>query len=689
METFTQTIKKASESFLKSDPSSLPEILAIFLGGSRVYNQHKYTILGSESNLRDYDSIVVMPTKHDIYYLLNDQRRRQLFVKIMGIEKEECVDLRVPCPNSLLWREFDAVRFSGYDVNGAERSVKILNLADILSKETINLLSSKDRRIFEAVGPEGKRSLFVQSTSVPCQLVIQHDQWVYVTSPKELENPSAAFGYMADLLLTSACVYDQGTYGHSIKKVAAELYFAKGRTYPTLQAFSRNLHFHPTYMNWLSQELDNLYAPFEVNTSVSNAGTGDERWRLYLGNTCNTLTVFDLENVSLCVEGVSDETLRQFNDGQVTCFHENVQVSSFKSTSYTARTRDGVEIFVKETPFAKDEKNRAELAARFFPHVMNPRIGAKGELVYPLFSGATKSEVRLSYVRNGYKDEELAQRLLHAEMVQAENTLRAYRQSLSLTSCSIDSAEALPRHSIQRLFHSRLVGNSWMRLHYGKGVKLPGVEHPITFDQLLTLRWNINEQCYESLQDAFDYARDLVAAGSPYLQACPTVFGLGSGNIMLSETFTRKGGSGEILFIDFRSSGFHPVMLDLAITMFDSLFRNMPGDKFDNGTRCHVNGGEIVVDLLPGQIDVLTQAILRIKQHYLIEPLFEEVQRLGGNLEEHGSLLVAALFLCATVSRDLSNDPIAFVENVALGLSFIRARNLGDIDACFQKFGFS
>ncbi|KAI1427458.1 hypothetical protein F5Y12DRAFT_711994 [Xylaria sp. FL1777] len=212
-----------------------------------------------------------------------------------------------------------------------------------------------------------------------------------------------------------------------------------------------------------------------------------------------------------------------FNDGQITRLQgEETPIFPSNSTSYKARTDDGVEIFVKETPFTKDEEHGAELAAKFFPRVMNPRIAAEGELVYPLFRGTTKSDIRLSYIRSGYKDRDLAQRLLHAEMVQAEDTLRAYRQSLSLTGSSIDSME------------------------------LPGVEHAIPFDQLLTLRWRINGQRYASLQDAFHYARSVVEPGSPYLQASPTVFGLGHGqgdNIMLSDTFRRKGGVGKVLFI--------------------------------------------------------------------------------------------------------------------------------------------
>ncbi|KAI0538521.1 hypothetical protein GGR58DRAFT_526092 [Xylaria digitata] len=677
MDAFTQNLQKYTQSSLKSNPSSLPEILAIFLGGSRLYKQQA-------SKQSDYDSVVIMSTKQEIYSLLNDRRRRHAFAAMIGIEQEEFGDLEVPSPTSPLWSEFDAVRFAGHGANSDMRLVKILNLVDICQKEATNLLTFKERRVFET-GRLGARFLCVQTTTLPNGLKIQHDQWVYTTAPSHV-----AFGYIADLLLSSACVYDKDKHCHNIKKVVAERYFSKSGTYPTLKSFCRNSSFPPTYSNWFSRELTGLFAPFQENASFSSP-----QWQVFLGENCSTKTLISLGNTSPSAKQISDKTLRQFNDGKITRLQNETSILSFNSISYKARTDDGVEIFVKETPFAKEEKHGAELALRFFPRIMNPRIAVKGELVYPFFRGTTKTDVRLSYIRSGYKDRDLAQRLLHVEMVQAEDTLRAYRQSLSLTDGSVHSAGTLPRYNIQRFFHDRLIDDSRMKSFYGQGMKLPGVERPIPFDKLLALRWRINGQRYTSLKDAFDYARSIVAPGSPYLQASPIAFGLGDfhgGNVMMSDEFRKKGGSSEVLFIDFEVSGFHPVMLDLAKplyfdTMFESLFRKILGDGFNNGTRCHVAGSEIVVDLAP-RVDALKRAILRIKTQYLIKPLSAEVQRLGGNLEDHVPILAVALFLCATVSRNFSDDPIDFAEKFALGFIFLRARNWDDIDACFRELGF-
>ncbi|KAJ3580235.1 hypothetical protein NPX13_g338 [Xylaria arbuscula] len=690
MDFFSQHLRKATKSFIKSDPSSLPEILAIFIGGSRIYKQHMDPSIESKTETRDYDSVVVVPTKHDIYYLLNDPERRQMFTKLMGIAKEDKIYLRMPSPSSVLWAEFDAVGYTGYGENGDERSVKILNLIDIFCKETINLLSSKDRRVYNAVGPMGLRSLCVQTTTISNHLVIQHAQWVYSSSPREGDNNIyAAFGYMVDMLLTSAVVYGQEAYGGKVKQAIARRYFAKSKSYPTLDSFCRNSRFQPRYKDWLSRELASLYPEFKADISapnVSSSGSGNGKWQVLFGATCSTKPVTSPGQVSFSAKTVSNETMSEFNDGRITRLYEDTSIFSLTSASYRAVTNQGVEILVKKTSSAKDEMHGAELAARYFPRIMKPRIAAKGELVYPLFRGISKSDLRLSYIHSEYEDQDMAQRLLHAEIVSAEDTLRAYRKSLSLV-------DGPPRSKLHQFFYDRLVDNSWMKLHYREGVKLRGVEQAISFDQLLMLRWRINGQGYGSLRDAFNYARDVLAPESPDLEACSVVFGLGRGNLMLSEAFKKKGGASEIHFTDLGASVFHPVMLDLATplyadTMFESLFRNMLGDELHRGVRYSIAEGEIVVHL-SRRVDVLTQSILRIKKHYLIEPICKEVQSLGRNLGDHVPLLAVGLFLCATVSRNFVNDPIAFVENFALGLSFLSARSFGDIDSCFQRVGFN
>ena len=548
MQAFTQNLQKTTQSFVKSDPSSLPEILAIFVGGIRIYRKHDGLALENEPSGPNHDGLLVVPTKHDIYQLFNDPQRRQLLTKIVGIVKEENADFEVPSPSSSLWSEFDAVQLKGYNENGDEKSVKIFNLMDDLCKETTNALCSKHGRVCE-------------------------------------------------------------------------------------------------------------------------------EWQIWLGAVSrhNPKTVLD-------------EIPTQSNDCPITRLSEDTSISSSESTSDKAMTAEGGETLFKEAPLAEDKKYNAELAAKFFPRVVIPRVAAKGELFYRFFRISTKSDVRLSYIRGQYKDKDIAQRLLHAETVQAEDTLRAYRQSLSLTNSGRnDPTDAPPRGRIQQLFRDRLLDDSWMRLRYGQGVDFHNIGQFTPLDEVLTLRWRINGKCYGTLKDAFDYAREVLAPESPYLQTCPVVFGLGKYNILLPEAFNKKGGSDEVVYTDTDTSGFDSVMLDLASPLYvDNMFDMV----LDRDMLFGVSHGEIIFDL-SYQPDDVTQGIRRIKKNNLIKPLCEEVQRLGGNLEDHVPLLAVALFLCTTVSEDYSSSPIDFIESFALGLVFLRARTFEELDSCFQTLGFS
>ncbi|KAI1324563.1 hypothetical protein F5Y16DRAFT_411939 [Xylariaceae sp. FL0255] len=671
MDDFLQNLEVCNRSFLRTDLSALGEILAVFLGGSRLYKQQAHTLHGSEST-SDYDGILVVPTKKEIHSLLTTRDRRQTLAEVVGIEQAELADLEVPCPSSKLWSEFDAIGFAGRGADGDERSVKLLNLADILRKETINLLTFKDRRVFDAVSPGRSRTLINQTTILPNGLKIQHDQWVYATLSNEKEHRFVAFGYMADLLLSSACVYDRDNYKRSIKKAIARLYYAKSEAPPTLHSFCRNDLFHPTYKIWLNRELASLYAPLIPNMSCSGAEARGDKWQVLL----------DLENASPRAPEISDETLRQFNNGNFITIEDDVPIISPDSSSFKARTENGAEIFVKKTRFAQDEKNGARMAAIYFSRVAKPRISANGELIYPLFRGSTKSDIRLSYIRSGYTDRDLAQRLLYAEMVQAEDTFRAYRQCLLLPRRDVDVPDVHPDVVSQRFFHDRLINDTWMRKSYGQGMKLLGLGQPVSFDRLLAMRWRINGHSYGSLRDAFDYSASIIAPRSRCLRACPIVFGLGDCH----------GGSGDVLFIDFKVSGYYPVMLDIAPplfvdTMFETLYRQVLGDGLHNQTSCSIIDGDVFVSLkVP--VNTLTQSILRIKMHYLIQPLCEEVRKSGVNLEDHVPILAVALFLCATLSSNLSDDPNAFGEAAAVGLTFLRAQTWDDIDDCFQRLGF-
>ncbi|KAJ2984480.1 hypothetical protein NUW58_g6037 [Xylaria curta] len=96
----------------------------------------------------------------------------------------------------------------------------------------------------------------------------------------------------------------------------------------------------------------------------------------------------------------------------------------------------------------------------------------------------------------------------------------------------------------------------------------------------------------------------------------------------------------------------------------------MPG-KVNLSLQCRVSRetNTIVIELSP-RISSLAQVILDIKLRYLVGPLYEEVRKLGENLEDHVPLLLSnALFLCAAVAKDFLNDEEALLSN------FVTAQN--------------
>ncbi|KAI1329146.1 hypothetical protein F5Y16DRAFT_418380 [Xylariaceae sp. FL0255] len=738
MDVFAQHLQKTSLCFLKGDPACFPEIQAVFLGGSRVYHANSNSgCEGDHITVPSYDSTVVVRTKKDIYTLLNDADdngwRRKAFANLMGIEKEsgfEGIGVQVPDPTSPLWSEFDAVRFAGCGAESdGDRSITILNLVDIFRKETINILTFKDKRVYRAllIGGDGRLvyewSLSVaQTTSLQNGLKIQHTQWLYDTntSHQVQGHGGVELGPLADLLLSSICLYDQhtGLYGYNVKRIIAERYVAKCGGYPTLHAFYKYPCFVSAYKMWLALDLVHLFRPFAPDTvGFANIASNDEQWQVVLGENSGTDLLFGLGTTTTSSPSspsddnqVSDETLNQFSlghftDQEGTAVDGAAALFGFQSKSYRARTHNGADIFVKLTKNANSEISGAKLAAKFLPRVRIPRLGQNGELIYPLFKGAAKSEIRLKYIESGYKDRNIAQRLLYAEMAQAEDFLRAYRLSLTLMSPGSGSGSGDGPYRIQRYFHDRLVGETRLTRYYPDGVRLPGIAQKLTIDQFLALRWRIDGQSYGTLREAIDYASSVLAPASPHMQACPTVFGVcdgHGGNVMLSDDVKgqgKAGGASDVIYIDFEDAEITPLMLELVkplwadILMFEPLFRHMANCKSDlgcaiaNGTRCSVIGDEIVVELTPN-VDPLGQAMLNIKAKYLIEPLGIELQKRGGNLEDHVAILAVGFFVCALMTPNLSKCPLGLIEKVASGFFFLRARNWADNNTSFQKLGF-
>ncbi len=673
------------ESFLQIHPSFIPAVVCVFIGGSRLYSQEQPE---SPQNPRqsDYDGIVVLKSKHEMCSLIADKRERQRLLNMIGVEREEQANLSIPPSSSPLYHEFDAIRISGYDGANIKRAVKLLSLEYFSQgKTSLNILSSKDRRVF--IDDNGPSVTLRQATTLDESVVISHDQWVYTSN----EKPRSAFGVITDLLLSGACVYGEEPYGQEIKGMLAEHYASVAGYFPSVRSFAKSPKFSSNYAEWLRRELAELHLT-SSNTKSSPGPEGVENVFLF-GATVQTRVNVGLCSSTYITRKLPAEAVEQFDKGEVSIQEGHKPQFSNNSSSYIARTNPPgkpFDIFVKQSAYAQDELQGAKIASQYFPRVSIPRMASSGELLYQFFQGSTESDVRLSYIRGGRVDTSLFERLLYVELVKAEDTLRAYRSTLSC-----ESNRPAHRHNIQRFFHDRLLNDGRMQEHYGQGMTFGS--QTVSLDKLLSLRWQINGKLYPSLREAFTEARGMISPQSALMRSCPTVFGLGDahgGNLMVSQS-TAKGGTSDVLFIDLEVAGFHPVTLDLAKPLYSDLFyetlyQRLFPDKVNLGLRYRVSveTNMIILDFKP-RIDSLTQAILDIKLRYLVKPLREELQALGVDLEDHVPLLSTALFLCATVARNFANNEQAFLSNFATGLILQGARSWREFASGLEELGFN
>ncbi|KAH8165746.1 hypothetical protein CIB48_g2492 [Xylaria polymorpha] len=693
MDTFSTVLEAYKASFLKFDPSSIPQVVCVFIGGSQLYNPEQP---GSSLNPErsSYDGIIVVRSKLDIYFLIKGKHQRRRLLDMIGIKTEEHADPYVPAPNSPLYSEFDGVQISGHDEASMRRSVKILSLECFSSNKTsLNLMSCEDERVHDGINLGSGLSMKTlhQATTLD-HSVILHDQWLYCAPHVDNAKPLAAFGITTDLLVSGVCVYDGDDCGKEIKRLLIRNYTSMTGYSPSVKSFMKSPEFRPFYADWLTRalaELSTTYSAMPFDPSLAKV----KDHVILLGNTVEARASAISFNSPYNTIELSAEVVAQFDEGRLTKQESNQSLFSHNSTSYRATTSppNPVEIFVKETPYAEDELKGAKMASKFFPRITVPSLARSGELLYPYFPGTTQTDSRLSYILNGRKDPNLLSSILHVELVMAQDTLRAYRRSLSLTADITPS----PRQNIQRLFHDRLLDDRRMRDFYGQGITLAG--ETFSLDDLLSLRWVVNNQEYPSLREAFGQAKVIIAPGSVSMASCPAVFGMGDchgANVMYRET-SSKGHTNDVRLIDYEVAGFHPVMLDLAKPIYNTIFFETIDQLLMSG---HVNLGleyrvireinTIVIDYSP-RIDSLTQAILDIKLRYLFKPLRDEVQELGASLEDHVPLLSTALFLCATVGRNFCSSEQAFLTNFATGFILGKAQTWLQFAFGLEELGFN
>ncbi|KAL8681157.1 MAG: hypothetical protein Q9186_002689 [Xanthomendoza sp. 1 TL-2023] len=343
-------------------------------------------------------------------------------------------------------------------------------------------------------------------------------------------------------------------------------------------------------------------------------------------------------------------------------------------------------IFCKRSPYSQEEIAGASNAAAFGLHVQIPHITSSGDLWYPFFEGETESELRLSLHRSGRSHWHAAETLLYAELVKAEDMLRVY--SKCLTEPNMPKTEPIAQ-PIHRFFYFRLVEDVRFHQFYGDSISVGGKN--LSREKFFETTWKINGVIYPSLGELFRVAMDVVHPSSLQNTSCPTVFGLGDAhgaNVMISNDESPNC-SREILYVDYEVAGFHPIMLDLAKAFYiDVFFNTVYMDILPEvlETKYAFEGNLIDAEFTP-DIDDITQAVFDVKRRYLLQPLFDLALHYGSNLEMNVPLLSNALLLCATLTRNYSGHPAAFIRNMATGIVLAQAVDLEGFYSGLKSLG--
>ncbi|KAI0157411.1 hypothetical protein GGR57DRAFT_501029 [Xylariaceae sp. FL1272] len=335
----------------------------------------------------------------------------------------------------------------------------------------------------------------------------------------------------------------------------------------------------------------------------------------------------------------------------------------------------------------------ATAAAKYYPRILIPQLTPSGDLLYPFVNGMTESELRMSIIDNARTalpiDWPSIELLFYTELVKAEDTLRAYRTYLH----GMHRQPELLDEGVQRFFRSRLLENKRFSEFYGSGVRICGAT--ISMDRLLNLTWTINGVVYPSLSSLFRKAATILDPRSTQMRSCPTICGLGDahgGNVIISPE-KLVDGSREVTYVDYEVAGFHPVMLDIAKpfyndVLFETRYRSLIPHLSKRDLTCRIENESVTLQFTP-QVDDISQAILEIKNRYLIQPLCESVRDLGGNLGYHVPLLSNALLLCATLTRNFKESESAFLMNMATGIILSTAMDWNEFRLGLRRLGFS
>ena len=486
--------------------------------------------------------------------------------------------------------------------------------------------------------------------------------------------------------MTGAWLFGEDLCGQTIQEKILQAFTAAAKRPATVESFARSFRFSQSHVRWLDDRLKRLNGSIDLSDRCSCSETDN----LFLYGTNSSTPAKATLGTRSRIRCLPQElaTLGKIQEITVqppkalSIFSSN-SINRVATVALESNKHSNTKAFCKHSPSQEQEIWGANQAALHFPHVQIPRLHLSGCLLYAFFEGRSEAELRLTFIQTGQSDRGLLETIIHSELLEAEDTLRAYRRSFQ----NPEKSRKRSKQPIHRFFYDRMVDNKRFREFYNDGLQIH--QHLIPFQSFLRRPFEINKVRYPSLEEISRNAA--IVLNPSAVASCPTVFGLGNAhgaNILVSEKRGPNHGS-EVLYIDYEVAGYHPVMLDLAKPFYNDIFFQMLyADHMPNppGIDYELQEGVMRITLSPCE-DPIGQAMLEIKRRFLIIPLFKYAQAKHHDLEQHIPQLASALFACACLTRDFAGDWGTLFRNFAVGVMFSQVRTLEELWGCCESLG--
>jgi hypothetical protein len=308
----------------------------------------------------------------------------------------------------------------------------------------------------------------------------------------------------------------------------------------------------------------------------------------------------------------------------------------------------------------EEEIEGAMKVSRYYSFTQRPFKAVSGELVYPYFDGLSQFALRMQYIQGGRKDDKLRDLLLTVELRKCEEILRTSLQSFQIHS---------PRE-VGRL--SRCFGEEWFLLAeerlqqtWSAGISTSGTT--VTLSEFLDAPIIVNGRQFPSFLELFQKCEEKL---SPSNTPAGFIFGTGDwhgGNILVGNQEGTRGEQ-DILFIDYEFAGMHQVGLEFVIpylldVFYDLFYSHLISEP--PNVLARFLEGKVVINTNIG--DALGQAIMEIKLHCLLQPLFDFLADQGCDCEAQANLLGCGIFFIVACRNNWPGGEEAFFGRLAVG----------------------